>query len=133
MKCYENYVEGKAKSEYSDNMYDVKIKNESGYLIGRCSCMAYKNSKHYCKHLYALLCETQKFLKLSNEQLVNDKKVEKEYEKRDIEDRESNKSFYEDLDVLLKDINSYLNGKQSKDENDDELLLEEILEVDYDD
>lgn len=133
LKCYENYVEGKAKSEYSDNMYDVKIKNESGYLIGRCSCMAYKNSKHYCKHLYALLCETQKFLKLSNEQLVKDKKVEKEYEERDIEVRESNKSFYEDLDVLLKDINSYLNGEQSKDENDDELLLEEILEVDYDD
>ena len=81
--------------------------------------MAYKNSKCYCKHLYALLYETQKSLNLSNTQLLKDKKIEKELEERIIKDIKYYKPFNEDLDDLLKDINNYLYGKPSKEEVDD--------------
>ena len=90
--------------------------------------MAYKNSKCYCKHLYALLYETQKYFNLSNNQLLKDKKTEKEYSKKDIAVIENNKLFNEDLDDLLKDINNYLYGKPSKEEVDDMDINFDILE-----
>lgn len=130
LKCYKNAVDGKVKSEYTDNLYDVNIKNESGYLIGRCSCMAYKNSKCYCKHLYALLYETQKYFNLSNDQLLKDKKAEKECYERYIAGIKNNKSFNENLDDLLKDINTYLYGKPSEEEVDDIDFVLDILEDD---